>query len=891
VTSNTRTTQTRRTLRPVASLDGAARPHQTEGVSSHLRLNRLIGLAADHVRAAACPIDDVTAAILTSEPSAEHSARSIANELFDSGEFSEVSGERLIHLPQIFDGTTWAYTLTDIDTATDSLPLEAFSNLGIFLIERDLAIITDDGKPTGESIRWDDVEMKDDEGVWIDDRIVGPPGWLDGGGTVTLTFGPGGTVFVTNLATAPPSTPELDAAFIAAYDACAYTDGPDLRHATTDGVLDELLADHHDLLLDWTVPPISDLAERTGFEIRDHFLAPTGFDWERLDALLDKRRRRLGWHLSDNVDAALDHLLLVVDATARGDLFADVDDPADRSLANTLAVALDLPNLARAFCGELSGASPDAGDEPRTDAALGLLEAVLLHAEQPAGGAALARATLLDHRGEATTALATLEAQVAAGSEHPDALEKLAGFRSDQGDAPAAMTLLRRAGVIHDGVDPETLEDHALFMEIVDFALHRPSATAGRNDPCPCGSGKKYKKCHIGAERHALSDRAVWLYSKATRFARENRFRVLAAELAQEVTQAAGGDHYDFLRFVDLPLVVDLVLSEGGAGEAFASERDGLLPDDEALIAAQWTLVERSVFEVEATTETTLDLRDLRSGDRLTISNTTPSQTTRRGTLLLGRAFPVGDTWRSFAGFVPIAEHLVEQALDALDRRDPLYLAGLIGHTLAPPTLTNTSGDPLEWHTLTWKVADLSTVGPALTAAGCTPEHIADDDDDSDDGARVQVFTLLRDTGQPNTVVANFVLDGDTLTAECNSDQRADEIIELVANHLPDAEFTGHVGDAGEAIRTRLASHGADGLPGNGSPTSDEMREVVAQMVARHEQAWLDESIPALGGMTPRECAANPIARERLERLLARLPDGDDPTQMSATRLRFALGL
>jgi len=73
-------------------------------------------------------------------------------------------------------------------------------------------------------------------------------------------------------------------------------------------------------------------------------------------------------------------------------------------------------------------------------------------------------------------------------------------------------------------------------MEIVDFALHRPSATAGRNDPCPCGSGKKYKKCHIGAERHALSDRAVWLYSKATRFARENRFRVLAAELAQEVT-------------------------------------------------------------------------------------------------------------------------------------------------------------------------------------------------------------------------------------------------------------------------------------------------------------------------------------------------------------------
>ncbi|MDL1950502.1 hypothetical protein FBQ97_11905, partial [Acidobacteria bacterium ACD] len=25
----------------------------------------------------------------------------------------------------------------------------------------------------------------------------------------------------------------------------------------------------------------------------------------------------------------------------------------------------------------------------------------------------------------------------------------------------------------------------------------------GRNDPCPCGSGKKYKKCHGAAGGHA----------------------------------------------------------------------------------------------------------------------------------------------------------------------------------------------------------------------------------------------------------------------------------------------------------------------------------------------------------------------------------------------------
>ena len=29
--------------------------------------------------------------------------------------------------------------------------------------------------------------------------------------------------------------------------------------------------------------------------------------------------------------------------------------------------------------------------------------------------------------------------------------------------------------------------------------------SAGRNDDCPCGSGKKYKKCHLRADEEAVS--------------------------------------------------------------------------------------------------------------------------------------------------------------------------------------------------------------------------------------------------------------------------------------------------------------------------------------------------------------------------------------------------
>jgi hypothetical protein len=43
----------------------------------------------------------------------------------------------------------------------------------------------------------------------------------------------------------------------------------------------------------------------------------------------------------------------------------------------------------------------------------------------------------------------------------------------------------------------------------------------------------------------------------------------------------------------------------------------------------------------------------------------------------------------------------------------------------------------------------------------------------------------------------------------------------------------------------------------------------IQRELARQAQArWLDDNIPALGGLTPREAAADPTQRELLERLL-----------------------
>jgi len=49
--------------------------------------------------------------------------------------------------------------------------------------------------------------------------------------------------------------------------------------------------------------------------------------------------------------------------------------------------------------------------------------------------------------------------------------------------------------------------------------------TTGRNDPCPCGSGKKYKKCHLPedeAAKHAELAKAAEEREEALAAAEEN---------------------------------------------------------------------------------------------------------------------------------------------------------------------------------------------------------------------------------------------------------------------------------------------------------------------------------------------------------------------------------
>jgi len=93
---------------------------------------------------------------------------------------------------------------------------------------------------------------------------------------------------------------------------------------------------------------------------------------------------------------------------------------------------------------------------------------------------------LLDSvKNEVTKVLMTVKIQ------SNEQLEEAADAMETRGESIANVTYSAptETGEVQTLVDPETV--HAAASRTVD-----PAIRVGRNDPCPCGSGKKYKHCH-----------------------------------------------------------------------------------------------------------------------------------------------------------------------------------------------------------------------------------------------------------------------------------------------------------------------------------------------------------------------------------------------------------
>lgn len=805
----------------------------------------------------------------------------------------QLNDERWVWLPTVLAGRVFTHRLGALEAAHDILTANPDLNPITVLCEHEQYARFSDGSPA-------QVVMIDFDDDVLEERGI-PEEAVEEGGALLLAPGTLRSLGVTKgdlvgvrltadgLAVeriTPPSAADANATSLGArLTAMADTDEPIFFAAAVWAACVEDPA-----LLTEPLPPLSDIADQSGLTRDRDSLAHGEFDFPawRLEARCKLMAERHGIEFDDAVVLyalveMYERTSLLVDAAEDDVPDEDVLPPPDAGatpsaddtstdLAGELGAALADPLLAELLVAETVDVDPDGA------AALGLFAAVL-EARVPRAARAPVRwlrAVALQRLGDVEAAERELLAAESMDTSWPLTLVDLARIASDRGDAERGLSLLRRAGAEPDDPLVALLERHRA----------QPRRDIGRNEACWCGSGRKYKKCHLGREESPLAERVNWLYAKAAQHVMMSGWNDLLAEVGYERCRYADPDDEDALaEALADPLVLDAVLFEGGAFEEFLRARGALLPDDERLLAEQWLLVERSIFEVEQVRRGHgMTVRDLRTGDTHEVHERAASSVLQAGQLICARVVPAGDTMMFFGGIEPVALHQRDELIDLLDGEpDAVTLVAQLTRRFAPPTLVNTEGDPL---TMCEASVQVGTAPGIIGALDEIYDRVDADADQPRWNEHVMVDGLQR-------VRATLALDGDTLRVQANSEPRMDRVLATLAQLDPAVTV---LDDIRHPVRdAREAAEVAARMPVSGqSPLdpADPQAALLDEVIRGHEARWLDEPIPALAGRTPRQAADDPTRRGDLIKLLDTFPSGAGAgAGMDADRLREALGL
>lgn len=686
--------------------------------------------------------------------------------------------------------------------------------------------------------------------------ITGPPGWLDPyppDTVVAVSVDADGAV---TMAECEPMSRSDVTQMVGGVLEQAYAE-PELP-IRSDQLLVELLAVEPGLFAS-PQPPLAELVRANGWEVRAGATGPDEQAWENERTI--RRLRRL----TDALDGIADPAIVAAGLTVGADdaaVGALVEELADPEVAQLVAIELT---------GEPELLGPDReADEMRLPPppwATARAERMIALARGPQelANARYVAALLAERAHEPFVAEAHLAFAVEADPDHEYAIDRLAWCAADRGDAAAAVRLWQRLGA--DGPHQTDL------VQARDF--NRPQGhTPGRNEPCWCGSGRKFKQCHLGSPPlRPLAERAGWLMRKAVAYL-ERRGR-LADDVVTELAMIVAGEDEDRLDDVfSTPIPIDIALTEEGWFEEFLTDRAQLLPEDEAALARRWAGIERTVYEVEEVEPgSTVTVRDLRTGERNVVIERTLSQKATPRQLLCARAVPTGSGHVFCGAVIPVPPGREQYLLEVIDDGDGYALADWCAGLFRPPELRNRENEPLINGEVVLDVGDDASA--ALDAAY--------ERENEGEPVWIELFSI---TAREQILRARMALDRTRLTVTANSDVRLDRVLAELRRRFPEATELSQ-------RREKIDADNLDRYPAAPERVTDlsaaERQELVAEYIEQFEEDWCDEPVPALGGMTPRAAAADPTHREDLERLLAKFDTA--PGLMRGDRIRTLLGL
>ena len=469
-------------------------------------------------------------------------------------------------------------------------------------------------------------------------------------------------------------------------------------------------------------------------------------------------------------------------------------------------------------------------------------------------------------------------------------------------------------------------------------AQDRGAAKVGRNDPCPCGSGKKYKKCCLSKAEGASEARRT---ESPDQRLRQRLMDYVETSLPHAETHRATGEFFgeqfdpdrkrlalnsrgveaDWPSFLEW-LIHDFRLSAGCPVIArFLTERGHTLPGDERAILEEWQDAAVGLHEVlDLDPGRSLTLRDVFTGETCTVREVRGSLSAARWDLLGARMIKVrGEPFLcgTITLFHPkdregLVRHVTERyqghcrdhpsaSWREFFRAESLILrryAERLTREARPPKVHTPEGHSVMLGRLRYEVRDSRRLLKAVEAAPDFEETTA-----PDGPADVRHFAWVR-TGPAERYVkavplpseglslisqrldadgkvgasglATLSLEGNELTVETMSAERL---------AWAKARLTELVGEAirlcADVVEDPMAKLRA--MPEGQRPKEDSSEippdvrtRLVGQMLHRHFTAWLDQQIPALDGRTPRQAARDILLRPKVIQLLQEIENIQD---------------
>ena len=452
----------------------------------------------------------------------------------------------------------------------------------------------------------------------------------------------------------------------------------------------------------------------------------------------------------------------------------------------------------------------------------------------------------------------------------------------------------------------------------------------GRNQLCPCGSGKKFKHCCLRAEPAAVETPQEILH---------RRVRAVIQNLTQEL-----------LHFVDKHLGRELFAEAWAAfspkedtafdpksphmpvfvpwffhqwSPAAESTRFAELAARAATISGEFLARRRRNLDpllvryLEGCTATAFSfhevvqaepgrgfvLRDLILERERFVTEHSGSKSARRGDIVFAQVVDIdGLSLLDGSGQIVIEpgdKPAIIELRKAMRKETELKETALLKawntelidlyldfaeRRLNPqlPKLQNTDGEALVLHKLVFSIADARAAAAAFDAAQLSEGEsiVSDGERRAADGFPLEAeWTWMRPGNAmhkhwDNTTLARLELKHGQLRVEVNSVERAARARSLVERLLgANAEFRVSKQESSESLleRARQSPRPAKRSEDEELMQRPEVREKLREMLLGHYTGWLDTELPILGKRTPRQAVRDADGRDAVEALIAQI--------------------